>query len=254
MSYDVQSLESSIRAILSAPGVDLSTISAKRVRKQLMEDDPQLTADIVRENKEEIDGLISQVFEEVSSPGQDDEDDEGDVKLNKRKKKGGDDNDDEVSRPVKKKAKNGQEKSDEKLARKLSNEINGRTTRGAGKNRNNGAAKKGRTKKSAATVGSDNDDDDEGGGKKKRGGGGGGFKKEYILSEPLSALLQVEKMSRPQVVKGIWDHIKGNALQNPSNKREIICDGSMKAVFNVEKIDMFQMNKVLGQHLHESES
>lgn len=180
MSYDVQSLESQIRAILSAPGVDLSTISAKRVRKQLMEDDPELTAEVVRENKEEIDGLISQVFEEISGPGQDDDDEEGSVKSNKRKKKGGDD-DDGASRPAKKKAKNGQEKSDEKLARKLSNEINGRATRGAVKNRSNGAAKKARNKKSSATVGSDDDDDGEGAGKKKRGGGGGGFKKEYVL-------------------------------------------------------------------------
>jgi upstream activation factor subunit UAF30 len=50
-------------------------------------------------------------------------------------------------------------------------------------------------------------------------------------------------------VKGLWDHIKGNELQNPTNKREIICDASMKAIFNVDKIDMFQMNKVLGQYV-----
>lgn len=54
-------------------------------------------------------------------------------------------------------------------------------------------------------------------------------------------------MSRPQVVKGIWDYIKGNNLQNPTNKREIICDANLKAIFNVDKINMFQMNKVLGE-------
>jgi upstream activation factor subunit UAF30 len=234
-----------------------------------MEDDPELTAEVVRENKDEIDGLISQVFEEISGPAQDDdeEEEEESVKSNKRKKGGNDE--DGAPRPAKKRAKNGQEKSDEKLARKLSNEINGRATRGATKSRSNGTTKKTRTKKSVATVGTDDDDDEEGRGKKKRGGGGGGgFKKEYALryaavecfvamnisdsqrleySEPLSALLRVDKMSRPQVVKGIWDHIKGNSLQNPNNKREIICDGSLKAVFNVDKIDMFQMNKVLGQ-------
>lgn len=56
-------------------------------------------------------------------------------------------------------------------------------------------------------------------------------------------------MSRPQIVKGLWNHIKENQLQNPNNKREIICDPSMKAIFNVDKIDMFQMNKVLGQYV-----
>ncbi|KXN85298.1 Upstream activation factor subunit spp27 [Leucoagaricus sp. SymC.cos] len=241
MSYDVPSLEPEIRAILSAPDVDLRTISAKRVRKQLMEENSALTPDVVKENKEEIDTLISQVFEEVSRAQQDSED-EDDTQTNKRKNH----EDAGEEAPVKKKKKSGQEESDAKLARKLSNEINGRATRGAGKSRSNGTAKKGgRAKKSVTTVDSDDDGDEEGGKKKRRGGGG--FGKEYNLSEPLSTLLQVEKMSRPQVVKNLWEHIKGNGLQNPNNKREIICDASMKAIFNVDKIDMFQMNKVLGQ-------
>jgi upstream activation factor subunit UAF30 len=53
-------------------------------------------------------------------------------------------------------------------------------------------------------------------------------------------------MSRPQVVKKLWEHIKANGLQDPSNRKEILCDEMMKSIFNVEKIDMFQMNKALG--------
>ena len=67
------------------------------------------------------------------------------------------------------------------------------------------------------------------------------------LSGPLSALLEVEKLSRPQVVKQLWVYIKDNALQNPSNRREILCDDRMRPIFNADKIDMFKMNKVLGQ-------
>lgn len=66
-------------------------------------------------------------------------------------------------------------------------------------------------------------------------------------SEPLAAVLQVDKLSRPQVVKQLWVYIKGHELQNPENKREILCDVSLRAVFGVDKIDMFKMNKVLGQ-------
>lgn len=66
-------------------------------------------------------------------------------------------------------------------------------------------------------------------------------------SAPLSALLEVDKLSRPQVVKRLWDYIKGNELQNPSNRREIMCDERFKAVFNVDKLNMFKMNQVLGQ-------
>jgi upstream activation factor subunit UAF30 len=52
-------------------------------------------------------------------------------------------------------------------------------------------------------------------------------------------------------VKQLWVYIKGNELQNPVNKREIVCDEKLRAVFGSEKIDMFKMNKVLGDHLHE---
>jgi chromatin remodeling complex protein RSC6 len=60
----------------------------------------------------------------------------------------------------------------------------------------------------------------------------------------------VDKLSRPQVVKKLWEYIHGHALQNPSNKREIICDDAMRAVFATDKIDMFRMNKVLGRYVY----
>jgi upstream activation factor subunit UAF30 len=66
-------------------------------------------------------------------------------------------------------------------------------------------------------------------------------------SEPLAALVQETLLSRPQVVKKLWAYIKTNSLQNPTNGREIICDGALKAVFNTDKIDMFKMNKELGK-------
>jgi SWIB-domain-containing proteins implicated in chromatin remodeling len=69
------------------------------------------------------------------------------------------------------------------------------------------------------------------------------------ISEPLAAVLKFDKLSRPQVVKHLWDYIKGNQLQNPRNRREIMCDINLRAVFNVDKIDMFRMNKVLGQYV-----
>lgn len=55
-------------------------------------------------------------------------------------------------------------------------------------------------------------------------------------------------------MKGIWDHIKRNNLQNPDNKREIICDERLKAVLGVSKIDMFAMNKLIGQFVFEKVS
>ena len=66
-------------------------------------------------------------------------------------------------------------------------------------------------------------------------------------SEPLGNLLQSEKLARTQVVKLLWDHIKANNMQNPSNKREIVCDAAFGAIFKCDRFDMFKMNKELGQ-------
>jgi upstream activation factor subunit UAF30 len=46
---DVQAVTQSIKAILTAPGVDLSTISSKRVRAQLSE---TYGAALIKQNKE----------------------------------------------------------------------------------------------------------------------------------------------------------------------------------------------------------
>jgi len=170
MSYDVSMLEPNIRALLSAPDVDLTTISAKRVRKLLMEVESTLTPEVVKVNKEEINTLISQVFSEISGAQQNGEDD---ARPNKRVKEGGDEDAEEVHRsPKKKRIESVQEESDAKLARKLSSEINGRATRGSQTKR---ATKKGgRAKKSTPAVG-EGDVDSQ---KKK---GSGGFGKEYDL-------------------------------------------------------------------------
>lgn len=77
-----------------------------------------------------------------------------------------------------------------------------------------------------------------------------GMRSDYLFcSVPLSAVLAVEKLSRPQVVKKLWEYIRQHELQNPSNKKEIVCDDALRAVFAVDKIDMFRMNKVLGQYV-----
>lgn len=61
------------------------------------------------------------------------------------------------------------------------------------------------------------------------------------------AVTEVDKLSRPQTVKKLWDYIRRNNLQNPDNRKEIICDDKFRALFNVDKIDMFAMNKQLGR-------
>jgi len=285
MELDFDFLEPAIHRILSSPGTDLSTISAKNVRRQLAKEDRSLSAEVLRssDNKKALDIVIARVFERVNAEqaeeaegSSNDIEAEVPARSEPRKRKQTDDetehgeeevneDDQEETPPPPKKAKKltKNELSDAELARQLSVELNGRSRRTSSKPRgnSNGTPKKsGRSKKSAATVNSDDGSDGVSKttkAKRKSGGGGGsakgGFAKEYILSEPLSVLLKADKLSRPQVVKQLWVYIKDNDLQNPGNKREIMCDESFRAVFGVDKIDMFKMNKVLGQHLHENE-
>lgn len=60
----------------------------------------------------------------------------------------------------------------------------------------------------------------------------------------------VKQLSRPQVVKKLWEHIKANDLQDPNDKRQIRCDEKMHAVFKQARVDMFKMNKEIGHHLY----
>jgi len=52
-----------------------------------------------------------------------------------------------------------------------------------------------------------------------------------------------------QVVKKLWAYIREHNLQDQKNKRKILPDEKLKKIFNVNSIDMFQMNKALTKHI-----
>lgn len=145
-----------------------------------------------------------------------------------------------------------------------------RSTRGGGDRAKVTKKRKAPKKKSAKKVGSDDDSEvdgsaDSGAPKRKAGGG---FQKPFTLSPMLSGLCgetqvgvrseglwsgggaDIGQLSRPQVVKKLWEHIKANQLQDPKDKRQICCDDKMQAVFKQAKVDMFRMNKEIGNHLY----
>ena len=68
-------------------------------------------------------------------------------------------------------------------------------------------------------------------------------------SKELAAVVGSKPLPRPEVVSKVWDYIKKNNLQNPQNKREIMADEKLQAVFGKNRVTMFEMNKHLAQHL-----
>ncbi|XVF59484.1 hypothetical protein PTKIN_Ptkin07bG0279600 [Pterospermum kingtungense] len=83
---------------------------------------------------------------------------------------------------------------------------------------------------------------------------GGGFNKVCSLSPELQELLGVPTLARTEVVKQIWVYIREKNLQDPVNKKNIICDEPLQALFGVDSIDMFQMNKALSKHIRPLDS
>ena len=83
------------------------------------------------------------------------------------------------------------------------------------------------------------------------GGSGrqGGLQRPVKPSNELAAITGADPLPRSQVVSKIWDHIRKNNLQNPENKREIVADDKLRAVFGKDRVSMFEMNKHLSRHL-----
>jgi len=70
------------------------------------------------------------------------------------------------------------------------------------------------------------------------------------LSPELAAVIGSGPMPRSEVTKKIWEYIKKNNLQNPSNKRNIMADDKLKAIFGGKgEVSMFEMTKLVSNHL-----
>ncbi|MPR11335.1 SWIB/MDM2 domain-containing protein [Microvirga tunisiensis] len=76
------------------------------------------------------------------------------------------------------------------------------------------------------------------------------FLKPLQPSQELAAIVGSDPLPRPEVVSKVWEYIKKHKLQNQQNKREIMADEKLQAVFEGKtKVSMFEMNKHLAQHL-----
>ena len=76
-----------------------------------------------------------------------------------------------------------------------------------------------------------------------------GFMKAMTPSAMLAAVVGAKPLPRTEVVKKIWDYIKKNKLQDASNKRMINADEKLREIFGKEQMSMFEMTKIINQHL-----
>ena len=76
-----------------------------------------------------------------------------------------------------------------------------------------------------------------------------GFTRALTPSQDLAAVIGSAPQPRTEVTKLLWDYIKANNLQNPANKRNILCDAKLKAVMGKDEVTMFEMAGLVGKHL-----
>ncbi|PWN53385.1 SWIB-domain-containing protein [Violaceomyces palustris] len=109
-------------------------------------------------------------------------------------------------------------------------------------------------KKAPKEEDEDEDDDDDDKPRKKRASNPNNpFNRPLILDAGLAEVCGGNEMPRHAVVKNLWAYIKANNLQNEQNKRQVICDEKLTAIFGKGTVDSFEMAKLIGSHLKKKE-
>jgi upstream activation factor subunit UAF30 len=76
------------------------------------------------------------------------------------------------------------------------------------------------------------------------------FMKPLAVSADLAKVVGAGPMPRSEVVKKLWEYIKGKGLQDQANKRNINADENLKKVFGGKAtVSMFEMTKLVSKHL-----
>lgn len=75
------------------------------------------------------------------------------------------------------------------------------------------------------------------------------FMKPMTPSPTLAALIGSTPMPRTEVTKKVWEYIKKHNLQDAANKRNINADDKLKPIFKKPQVSMFEMTKLISEHL-----
>jgi chromatin remodeling complex protein RSC6 len=76
------------------------------------------------------------------------------------------------------------------------------------------------------------------------------FMKKLKVSDALAEVIGAGDRARTEVVKALWKYIKKHDLQDSKNRRNIVADAKLKAVFGGKGVvNMFEMTKLVSKHL-----
>jgi upstream activation factor subunit UAF30 len=75
------------------------------------------------------------------------------------------------------------------------------------------------------------------------------FMKAMTPSAALAAIVGSKPLPRTEVTKQVWVYIKKHNLQDAANRRMINADAKLKEIFKKAQASMFEMTKMLNEHL-----
>jgi len=231
-------LEKDVAEILK--GADLSTLSAKKVRKQL---EARHSVDLT-DRKKEVDDIVMSFVNGESEPDRDRESNgtqnNGVEAVAEKSDSSGsefepcDDTTPVRSKQYKKRIES-KTSNDEDLARQLQDEEGTVRRTRAGPRKQHTAKRKKEPKPKDASA------------KKRKTS----YNKHCVLSPALAQVMGKNRMPRCDVVKNMWVIIKERNLQDPKNKSFMLCDEELQAIFKRKRVKTFGMMKFLSDHIHD---
>ena len=75
------------------------------------------------------------------------------------------------------------------------------------------------------------------------------FMKAMTPSGSLAAIIGDKPLPRTEVTKKVWEYIKKNNLQDQAKRTMINADAKLKEIFKKAQVSMFEMTKLINNHL-----
>jgi chromatin remodeling complex protein RSC6 len=75
------------------------------------------------------------------------------------------------------------------------------------------------------------------------------FMKAMTPSAALAAIIGATPVPRTEVTKKVWEYIKKNKLQDAAKRTMINADAKLKEIFKKAQVSMFEMTKLINNHL-----
>jgi upstream activation factor subunit UAF30 len=74
-----------------------------------------------------------------------------------------------------------------------------------------------------------------------------------LVSDKLAAVIGCKEVFKNEITRKVWDYIKANDLQDPSNKQYILCDELLQNLAaegeSISRLYMFHLSRVLTPHI-----